>query len=177
MATLNFTLCDFFKKSVILLQESQRCWAAGMDAAVKARIPSGMAGPAAGLFDVEDDGVLVAIGAHFDDSLDLPGGGSLVPDFLARTRPVNGLAFFEGEAQGFAIHPSEHQWFAGMNIDRHGSEQAVFIKLRGKFESVFDLFFIETRSKAGVRFVVHACRVGEMGNLASLEGGQSHTQN
>jgi hypothetical protein len=31
------------------------------------------------------------------------------------------------------------------------------------------LFFIETRSKAGVRFVVHARRVGEKGNLASLE--------
>lgn len=130
-----------------------------------------MAGPAASLFNVENDRILIAVGAHFDDFLDLAGGGSFVPDFLPRARPIHGLAFFEREAQGFAIHPREHQGFAGMGIDRHGGEQAVFIKLGRKFETVFDLFFIKTRSKAGVRFVVHARKVEKNGNLASLRNG------
>ena len=154
-------------KLAILLQKPQCCGAARVDAAIETRIAAGMAGAAAGLLDVEDDCVLVAVGAHFDDFLDLPRSRTLVPDFLTRARPVDGLAFFEGETQGLAIHPREHQGFARMGIDRHRRDESIFIKLGRKFESVFDLFLVETWSKAGVRFVVHARRVGEKGNLAS----------
>ena len=108
----------------------QRRRAAGADAAVKARIPSGVAGTSAGLFDVENQGVLIAIGAHFHDFLDLPGCGTLVPDFPARARPVNRLAFFQSHAQRLLVHPRQHERFAGVGIHRQRGNQAILIEFR-----------------------------------------------
>jgi hypothetical protein len=159
-------LAIFLEKSWIFLQKLQCRGASGVDGAVEAGIATSVASAAAGLFDIEDDGVLVAVGAHFDDFLDLAGSGSFVPDFLARARPVDGFAFFEGEAQRFPIHPGQHQRFACVSIDGYCSEQAVFIEFGCEFKTVFDLFFVDARSKAGAGFVVHAGRLGENERLA-----------
>ena len=138
-----------------------------MDGAVKAGIATRVARAAARLFDVEDDGILVAVGAHFDDFLDLSRGGAFVPNFLARARPIHGLTFFECEAERLAIHPGEHQRFASVGIDGDRCEQSVFIEFWRKFEAVFDLFFINAGSKARAGIVVHAGRLEQKDRLAS----------
>ena len=117
---------------------------AGDDFAVEAGAAVGVAGAGAFLVNVEDDRVLVAVGADFADGLGVSGGGAFVPDFLAAPRVVNGLADFEGHAEGFGIHPGEHEGFLGLSIDGHGGEEAVGVELRdegGGFVSFFALWF------------------------------------
>ena len=46
---------------------------------------AGVAGPRALLVDIEEEGILVAVGADFLENLRVPGGGSLVPDFFSTT--------------------------------------------------------------------------------------------
>ena len=79
-----------------------------------------MAGSGSDLIDVEDDGVLVTVGADFVDFLSVPRSGAFVPNFLAGTGVVNSFAEFEGHFEGFLIHVGEHEGIFGLGIDGHG---------------------------------------------------------
>src|SRR5688500_5948056 len=56
------------------------------DIAVKAGSAGGVAGSGTDLFDIDDERVLITIGADFDDFLDVAGSFALVPEFFAGTR-------------------------------------------------------------------------------------------
>src|SRR5690606_27564195 len=75
----------------------------GNDVPVETGAAAGVTGSGPDLLDVDDQRVLIAIGADFDDFLDVAGGFSLVPQFLTRTGVVNGLADFESEAERFRV--------------------------------------------------------------------------
>ena len=96
--------------------------------AVEAGAAVGVAGTGSFLIDVENEGVLVAVGADFTDGLGVAGGGALVPEFLATAGVVNGLAEFEGAAEGFLVHPGEHEGFLGGGVDGDGGEEAVGVE-------------------------------------------------
>lgn len=51
------------------------------DGAVETGVTTGVAGTGADLVDEKDEGVLVAVGADFDDFLCMAGGFSLMPEF------------------------------------------------------------------------------------------------
>src|ERR1035437_6659811 len=74
------------------------------DFAVKTRAAAGVAGTGADLLDQQNESVLIAVGANFDNPLGVAGSGTLVPEFLARARPVDSFANLQGAAQRFGIH-------------------------------------------------------------------------
>ena len=55
---------------------------------IKAASPSGMAGNAADLLDLQQQGIAVAIEAQFFHVLEVPGRFALLPKCLPRARPV-----------------------------------------------------------------------------------------
>jgi DNA polymerase III subunit delta' len=111
------------------------------DIAVKTRAAAGVTSSCADLFDVNNQGVLIAIRANFDDFLDMAGGFSFVPKFLTGTRPIDGFADFQSAAQRFLIHVSEHQRLFGDRIDRHRRNQSVGVEFWGKFRSFLNFRF------------------------------------
>ncbi len=74
----------------------------------------------------DEQGVAVAVNADFLDVLDVAGGGAFVPDFLAAAAPEVGFAGFLGEAQGFGVHPGDHEDFAGGVVLDNGRYQPTF---------------------------------------------------
>ena len=65
----------------MVLSEGEGGGGAGDDFGVEAGVPAGVAGSGADLLDEEDDGVLITVGADFDDFLDVAGGFPFVPNF------------------------------------------------------------------------------------------------
>lgn len=61
------------------------------------------------LFDDKFDRVLIAVGADFDDLLNVAGGLALAPERAARTRPVPRLACVYGLRERVLVHIGEHQ--------------------------------------------------------------------
>ena len=76
----------------------------------------GVAGDAAGLVDLQQDRVVVAVKADFQHFLGVAGFLALVPQLAPRTRPIHGFASFHRQLQRFAIHPGEHQHIAARRI-------------------------------------------------------------
>lgn len=134
--------------------------------AVEAGAALGVAATATVLFDAEDKGVLVAIGQELDDLLEFPAGGTFVPELLAAAAPVDGLTFFDGLAQGFLVHVSQHQWRTGLCVQRHGGDEAVGIEFWGKGESFLKGGFGLARGKLDGIWGAGAHR----GSVASLGG-------
>lgn len=99
-----------------------------------------MAGAGAFLVDVEDEGVLVAVGADFADGLGVAGGGAFVPNFLAAAGEIDGFADFEGLAEGFLIHPGQHEGFLGFGIDGDSGEEAVGVEFWAEGEGLVGFF-------------------------------------
>jgi len=120
------------------------------DIAVKTRAATGVTSARTDLFDVNDECVLIAIRADFDDFLDVPRGFSLVPKFLTGPRPVNRFADFQSPAQRFLIHISKHQRLLRDRIDRHCGNQSVGVEFWGKFRSFLDLRFSAPRGESVV---------------------------
>src|SRR5450631_4769358 len=65
--------------------------------AVETALASGMTGDAAQLFNLQQDHITIAIETYLFHLLDMPGYFAFVPQLLARTRPINRLAFLLGE--------------------------------------------------------------------------------
>nr|GEU28313.1 hypothetical protein [Tanacetum cinerariifolium] len=94
---------------------------------VEARVAARVAGDAAGLLDLEQHHVLVAVEADFQHFLRVARFLALVPQFFARAAPVHGFAQLDRFGQRVAVHPGEHQHVVTAGLlgdDRH---QAVFV--------------------------------------------------
>jgi hypothetical protein len=64
--------------------------------------------------DHEPDRVLVAIGAHFDDTLGVAAFLAFAPKTSARARPVMRFPRLDGAGERVRVHVSEHQHLAGL---------------------------------------------------------------
>ena len=106
-----------------------------------------MAGTSTDLIYQQNQGVLVTIRADFDDFLGVPRGFTFVPDLRARAGPVDRLAVFKGQFEGFRVHVSQHKRFSGGRIDGHGGDETVFIEFRGKIRGFLDLGFVSAFGK------------------------------
>lgn len=113
---------------------------AGGDGAVEAGAVADVAAGVAGDFDAEPDGVLVVIDAQFEHFLNEAAGRAFVPEHLARTAPVMGLAGTDGFLQRFLVHIAHHQHFAAVGGGGDADDQAVAVEFRGKVIAFFDLF-------------------------------------
>ena len=76
--------------------------------------------------------ILVAIGAHFRDGLEMSATLALVPKFASAAGPVMRLSCFDAEIQGLFIHISKHQNFSRLRTGCDAGDQAVFIEFRGE---------------------------------------------
>src|SRR4051794_22078082 len=75
---------------------------------VEAGAVAGVAG-GAGLVDLDQEGVAVAVEGHGLDELDVAGGVALDPVLAAAAAPVRAAAGGQGAAQGLVVHPAEHE--------------------------------------------------------------------
>jgi len=119
------------------------CGGTGDDFAIEAGVSAGVAGACADLAHNEDERVLIAIGADFDNFLDVARSFAFVPDFGAGAGPINGLTEFEGEFKRFGVHVGEHERFSGVGIHGHGGDKAVAVEFRCEVRGFLDLFFID----------------------------------
>src|ERR1700756_1696043 len=88
-------------------------------------VPSGMTGDAAGLFDDEQNRVVVAIEQDFTYPLHVAGRFPLAPQLAARARPVVGFARCCSALERVAIHPSLREHGAGVDFLRDCGHQSV----------------------------------------------------
>lgn len=139
----------------------------GGDFAVEAAVTSCVASTCADLIDVEDEGILVAVGADFANFLDVSGGGAFVPDFLAGAGPVDGFAFFESELEGSGVHVGEHERLARFGVDGESGDEAVLIEFGGEGEFFFDFLL----GGAWGERCVHGGRMPRRGGTAKRENG------
>ena len=82
------------------------------------------------LYNVDDEGILVAVGGDGDDPLHIAGSIALTPDFLAAARPEHGAALGNGQGQRFGVHVREGQYLFGIMILHDGGNQAVCVKFQ-----------------------------------------------
>lgn len=139
VGTRLFRIDNFGIEGAAGLEEFEGGGGAGDELAVEAGIAAGVAGSGADLFNEEDEGVLIAIGADFDDFLGVSGSFAFVPNFRAGAGPVDCLAELEGEPEGFGVHEGKHEGLAGGGIEGDGGDQAVGIELRGEIGGFLDL--------------------------------------
>ena len=81
------------------------------------------------LVDQEQQRVAVAIEPQFLQVLHLAGGLALAPQRLPRARPIAGAPFRERKPHRLAIHPGEHQDFAGIVLLRDRGYEPVRAEL------------------------------------------------
>lgn len=97
-----------------------------------------MAAAAAELFDLEDDGVLVAVETDILHNLVFAGGLALVPDFLATAAVINGFAEGDGHLQALSVHVGEHEGLVRFVIERHRGDQAMLVKAGSEGKALLD---------------------------------------
>ena len=83
------------------------------------------------LYNVDDEGILVAVGGDGDDPLHIAGSIALTPDFLAAAGPEHGAALGNGQGQRLGVHVREGQYLFGVMILHDGGDQAVCVKFEG----------------------------------------------
>ncbi len=115
--------------------------------AVKTSAATGVAGAGTQLIDVEDDGVLIAVGPDFVDFLHVSGSGSFVPDFLSTAGVINRLAKLKGHFQRLGVHVSKHERFFGRRIHGQSGDESVGVEFWGKDGVFFKRFFVRARSE------------------------------
>ena len=76
-------------------------------------------------FDTKQDGVLIAIGKHINNMLNLARCVAFAPDLLARARPVMRHAGFKTKAQRLIIHVSDHQHILTTIVDSYTNHEAI----------------------------------------------------
>jgi nitrite reductase/ring-hydroxylating ferredoxin subunit len=112
---------------------------AGKNDAVEARAATGVAGACAGLLDLEEQHILIAIDAHLDDALDVARGLPFLPQCLARAAVVPGLAGRQRLRQRVRVHVCDHEDFAGIDGGDHTRDEARRVELGGEGEALLDL--------------------------------------
>lgn len=79
-----------------------------MVAAVEAGLVAGVA-RGAGLFDLEEDGVGIAIDVDGQDALTMAAFFPFPPKALTAAAEIRGVARIDGFLPGIAIHPGHHE--------------------------------------------------------------------
>ena len=82
----------------------------------------------AGLLDLDEQHIAVAIERDVLDGLRVAAFLALHPEFLARTAPEMRLAGGDGFFQRRAVHPREHQHAPGLVFLHDGGNQTVGVK-------------------------------------------------
>ena len=96
----------------------------------------------AGLLNADPDRVLVAIGAHLDDTLDVTGGLALAPQRLAGAAEIPGFSARDRLAQRLFIHMRDHQYLAGTGVGRDAGHKTSGIEFGLKLAPFLDLVVV-----------------------------------
>src|SRR5690606_26577044 len=81
--------------------------------------------------------VLIAIGAHLVDGLEIAGGFALLPDRLARSAVIMRNPAFDRQRQSLCIHMRDHQQFAIGDIGDDSRDEAIGVEERGEGARAF----------------------------------------
>lgn len=81
------------------------------------------------LLDLDQDDVLVAVGADRLDVLHVSAAFALEPEFVTASAEEVGFAGFDRLGERVLVHPGHHQYLAGLVILDDGGDQAVGIVL------------------------------------------------
>jgi len=100
-----------------------------------------MAGSAS-LFDADPDRVLIAIGPHLDDTLDVTGGLALAPQRFAGATEIPSLSARNRPAQSLFIHMRDHQYLARAGVGRYTGHKTRGVEFGLKLQPFLDLVFI-----------------------------------
>jgi hypothetical protein len=95
------------------------------DLAVEAGAVSSVAGGAADLLDLQQEGIAVAIQVNFFNDLQMARGFTLEPEPLAGARPKAGFTRLLGLGPAFRVHVGNHQDFARLPILDDGRDQSL----------------------------------------------------
>ena len=90
-----------------------------------------MTSDTAPLFHLQHNHIGIAIQTNFMHRLYMTRLLALVPQFLARARPVHRLTALRRLRQRFVVHPRHHQHTTGFVILRNGSDETVSIPSDG----------------------------------------------
>src|SRR5690606_24849123 len=93
----------------------------------------------AALLDLEQEDVLITIGAEFTDDLDIARLLTFDPELPAGTAPIGRLAGLERVLEGFRIHECKHEYVAGGDVLGDAWNKTVGIELRSEGDAEFDL--------------------------------------
>src|SRR5471030_1525886 len=94
----------------------------------EAVMPAGVAGHA-GLLDLDQQRVAVAINAEIDQLLDVARRVALAPGTLARARPVADAAGAHRLDDGVPVHPGHHQDLAAAMLLGDGGHESLGVEL------------------------------------------------
>ena len=112
------------------------------DATIETRAPTRVTSPAiAAHIHFDQNGILIAINAHFDNALHLARCITLAPQALARAGPIMRNAGFKRETERLGIHISDHENFMALGIAGDADDQPIAIKLWRETGAFFDLSF------------------------------------
>jgi hypothetical protein len=100
------------------------------------------------LIDQQQHRIAVAIKAELAQQLNLPGGLTLSPELGARPRPIAGAALVEAGPHRIAVHPRQHQDFAGIVLLRDRRHETIGAK-PDRGQRNFDLILHLPRPSAG----------------------------
>jgi len=93
----------------------------------------------AGLFDLDQEHVLVAVGVDFLHPLDVAGFLAFDPELVARTAPVGSLFRLQSVTERLGVHEGEHQHLARGDVLRDAGDEAVGAEFRLKRGAKLDL--------------------------------------
>ena len=101
------------------------------DTPVEAGAPAGVAGGVmAGDLDLQPDGILIAVGAHFVDRLQIARGLALLPEAFARAAVIMGNAGLDASATGPPHSYARPSAARRRGIGDDGRHEAVGIEAR-----------------------------------------------
>jgi hypothetical protein len=104
------------------------------DPPIKAGPVSLVASRSAYLFDLQQEGIAVAVQVNFFDELNMARGFTLKPELLTGTGPKAGLTRFPGLLPALRVHISDHKDFRSFPIlDDRRDQSLGSSKIYGKF--------------------------------------------
>jgi len=93
------------------------------EAAVKAFMAGG-----AGLLDLDEQNILIAIDGDGFDGLDVPAGFAFEPELISAAAEEMGFAGLDGFFEGIAVHPGHHEDLAGIDVLNDGGNKPAGIE-------------------------------------------------
>ncbi len=134
-----------------------------IEAVEKTGLAPGVAGDAARLLHLQQHHVAVAIEADIAHGLHMAGLFALVPQLVARARPIHRFAALVRQLQRLAVHPGEHEHAAGVRVLRDGGHEPAGIPF-DLIEPVHGMDFRRSTPALAQQFAqdAHSARSGRM---------------